>query len=111
MSDRNVKLTGRELFEYLTGSRFNMTKEQAIANMREHNQDMSFLEEEKDMITLNLGTTDLLIDILREHIFKDMPEADSATHPIEMALLDLLIEKRNEVKFDTDKEGVETIHV
>jgi hypothetical protein len=43
MSDwRNVAITGRELFEYMQ-TRFNMTEEEAIANMREHNQDMSFL--------------------------------------------------------------------
>ena len=44
MSDFNVQLTGRDLFEFLQ-SRFNMTEEQALANMREHNQDMSFLDD------------------------------------------------------------------
>ena len=43
MSDLNLKLTGRVLLEFLM-SRFNMTEEQALANMREHNQDMSFLD-------------------------------------------------------------------
>ena len=46
MSNFTKAIAGRELFEYLQ-CRFNMTEAQALASMREHNQDMSFLAEEK----------------------------------------------------------------
>ena len=42
-----MAINGRELFEYLQ-CRFNMTEEQALASMREHNQDLSFLDEGAD---------------------------------------------------------------
>jgi len=50
------------------------------------------------MIEITTNTADLLIDVLRDYIFKLTGDehSDSATHPIEVALLDLLIEKRNE---------------
>ena len=46
MSNFTKAIAGRELFEYLQ-CRFNMTETQALASMRKHNQDMSFLAEEK----------------------------------------------------------------
>jgi len=47
-------------------------------------------------IEITEGTTSLLIDILREHIYKHTGDeySDKATHPIEVNLLDQLIEKR-----------------
>lgn len=48
------------------------------------------------MIVLNNGEVDLLIDILSDHIFVHTGDlfSDKATHPIEVNLLDRLIEKR-----------------
>ena len=47
-------------------------------------------------IEITEGTTSLLIDILREHIFVHTGDeySDKCTHPIEVNLLDQLIEKR-----------------
>jgi len=47
MSDFTKAISGRELFEYLQ-CRFDMTEAQALAKMRDMNQDMSFLDEEAD---------------------------------------------------------------
>jgi len=48
------------------------------------------------MIELTEGTVSLLIGVLREHIFVHTGDmhSDKATHPIEVNLLDQLIEKR-----------------
>ena len=50
------------------------------------------------MIVLNNGEVDLLIDILSDHIFVHTGDeySDKATHPIEVNLLDRLIEKRSD---------------
>lgn len=50
------------------------------------------------MIEITTNTANLLIDVLRDYIFKLTGDehSDSATHPIEVALLDLLLEKRME---------------
>lgn len=50
----------------------------------------------KDKIELSHETVGLLIDVLRDYIFKATGDehSDSASHPIEVALLDHLIEKR-----------------
>ena len=47
------------------------------------------------MIEITTNTANLLIDVLRDYIFKLTGDehSDSATHPIEVALLDLLLEK------------------
>ena len=52
------------------------------------------------MIVIENGQTELLIDILREHIFVHTGDeySDKATHPIEVTLLDSLIEKLNNAK-------------
>lgn len=42
MKDKNKQINNLELYHYLI-KRFNMTKEEAIANMKKHNQDISFL--------------------------------------------------------------------
>ena len=58
------------------------------------------------MIILNNGEVDLLIDILRDHIFVHTGDeySDKATHPIEVNLLDRLIEKRSaaDIEFGDD---------
>jgi len=52
------------------------------------------------MIIITNATADLMIEILRDYIYSPYPEEDGydtptkATHPIEINLLDLLIEKR-----------------
>ena len=48
------------------------------------------------MIELTDGSVSLLIGVLREHIFVHTGDrhSDKATHPIEVNLLDQLIEKR-----------------
>ena len=50
------------------------------------------------MIEITENTADLLIHILREYIYKHTGDehSDKATHPIEVNLLDQLIEKRLE---------------
>jgi plasmid maintenance system antidote protein VapI len=45
-TDRDVQLTGRVMYEYFMG-RFNMTSDEAIATMRKHNQDLSWLVDGK----------------------------------------------------------------
>jgi len=49
-------------------------------------------------IQINKGVADILIDILRQHIFEHTGDeySDKATHPIEVAILDYLIEQRQE---------------
>jgi len=51
------------------------------------------------MIELTEGSVSLLIGVLREHIFVHTGDmhSDKATHPIEVNLLDQLIEKREAV--------------
>ena len=52
------------------------------------------------MIAIENGQVELLIDILREHIFIHTGDeySDKATHPIEVNLLDGLIEKLDHAK-------------
>ena len=66
----------------------------------ENNENVAHQPKEEQMIEITTNTADLLIDVLRDYIFKLTGDerSDSATHPIEMALLDLLIGKRMEVK-------------
>ena len=42
MKNNNKQINSLELYLYLI-KRFNMTKEEAIKNMKKHNQDTSFL--------------------------------------------------------------------
>ena len=42
MTDNNTELTGNALLMYLM-SRFNMTREEALRNMRQHGQDTTNL--------------------------------------------------------------------
>lgn len=46
MSDFTQKIEGKVLLQFIM-ERCNMTREEAIDNMPEHNQDMSFLQEEE----------------------------------------------------------------
>ena len=57
---------------------------------------IKFQEDNAMGIEITEGTTTLLIGILRDHIYKHTGDehSDKATHPIEVNLLDLLIEKR-----------------
>ena len=57
---------------------------------------IKFQEDNAMGIEITEGTTTLLIGILRDHIYKHTGDehSDKATHPIEVNLLDMLIEKR-----------------
>lgn len=51
--------------------------------------------QELPKIELTDGAVSLIIEIISRYVTKEDPDADKATHPIEMALIDILVEKRN----------------
>lgn len=54
------------------------------------------------MIRLSDATVELIIEVISRYVTREDPEADKATHPIEMNLIDLLVERRNEAAKEED---------
>ena len=54
-----------------------------------------------EMIRLSDATVALIIEVVSGYVTKEDPDADKATHPIEMTLIDVLVEKRNEYARET----------
>jgi hypothetical protein len=64
-------------------------------------ESMDVLEELPEMIRLSDATVALIVEIVSGYVTKEDPDADKATHPIEMTLIDVLVEKRNDYARET----------